>query len=127
MATKGLDDDQIDMLKRDIIECLLNHCNDEKEASEIDGLLFELYEGLRECISQYNDTLRGRCSVCLEPFAKCEADLETETFTDRPDLVRIDNCYHRFHTLCVYRDWFMQRATEKDEFGNVITFDLPEE
>ena len=28
--------------------------------------------------------------------------------------------------LCVYRDWFMERATETDKFGNVITFDLPE-
>ena len=50
-ATKGLDDDQIDMLKRDIINCLLKHCNDEKEASEIDGLLYEMYEDLREFVS----------------------------------------------------------------------------
>jgi len=93
---------------------------------EIDGLLYEMYEDLRECVSQYNDTLRGRCSVCLEPFCESEADLETQTFTDRIDLVRIDNCFHRFHTLCVYRDWFMKRATDKDEFGNVISYDLPD-
>lgn len=85
-----------------------------------------MYEDLRECLSRYNDTLRGRCSVCLEPFCENAADLEDERFTDRVDLIRIDNCFHRFHTLCVYRDWFMKRATDKDEFGNIIYYDLPE-
>ena len=85
-----------------------------------------LYQDLRDCLSQYNDTCRGRCSVCLEPFCESEADLESQTFTDRLDLVRIDGCFHRFHILCVYRDWFMTRASEKDEFGNVITYKLPE-
>lgn len=41
-------------------------------------------------------------------------------------MVRIDNCFHRFHILCVYRDWFMARATETDEFGGIISYDLPE-
>ena len=85
-----------------------------------------MYEGLRECVSKYNDTVRGRCSVCLEPFAQTEEELETERFTDRLDLVRIDKCFHRFRTICVYRYWFAERAKEKDEFGNIITYDLPE-
>lgn len=41
-------------------------------------------------------------------------------------MVRVDNCFHRFHILCVYRDWFMERATDKDEFGGILTYDLPE-
>ena len=85
-----------------------------------------MYEQMREILSQHNDSLRGRCSVCLENFCEDEEKLETETFTDRGDLVRIDGCFHRFHLLCVYRDWFMQRKSEKDEFGNVLEFELPE-
>ena len=65
------------MLKRDIIECLQRNCNDEKDPSEIDGLFYMLYQELRDCMTQYNDTLRGRCAVCLEPFAESEAELET--------------------------------------------------
>ena len=125
-ATKGLDDDQIDMLKRDIIECLQRNCNDDKDPSEIDGMFYMLYQDLRDAMTKYNDTLIGRCAVCLEPFCENEADLETQTFTDRVDLVRIDGCFHRFRILCVYRDWFMARATETDEFGNIITYELPE-
>ena len=48
------------------------------------------------------------------------------TFTERTDLVRIDKCFHRFHILCVYRDWYMERSTETDKFGNVITYEPPE-
>ena len=71
--------------------------------------------------------MRGRCAVCLEPFCEgSEEELATQKFTDRLDLVRIDNCFHRFHILCVYRDWFMERATETDEFGGTVTFELPE-
>lgn len=94
--------------------------------SDIEGSLYMIYESLRDCLTKYNDTLRGRCSVCLEPFCENEADLETQTFTDRLDLVRIDGCFHRFRILCVYRDWFMTRATETDEFGVVTHFDLPD-
>ena len=77
-------------------------------------------------MSQYNDTLKGRCSVCLEPFATEDEIAAGELFTDRVDLVRVDGCFHRFHTLCVYRDWFMDRATSVDEFGGVVTYPLPE-
>ena len=92
----------------------------------MDGLLYNMYQDLRNCLSQYNDTCRGRCSVCLESFCVNEADMETQIFTDRVDLVRVDPCFHRFHILCVYRDWFMQRATDVDEFGVLISYDLPE-
>ncbi len=92
----------------------------------LDGLIFQIYQDLRTCLTTYNDSLVGRCSVCLEPFCKDEAEMESSNFTDRVDLVRIDGCFHRFHTLCVYRDWFMERATEEDEHGYVQSFDLPE-
>lgn len=114
------------MLKRDIVDRLREHCNEEKDITDIDGLLYMIYQDLRDYLTKYNDTLRGRCSVCLEPFCESEADLETQNFTDRVDLVRIDGCFHRFHILCVYRDWFMARATDTDEFGYVTKYDLPE-
>ena len=94
------------------MSALANICNDEVE--EIDGLLYNIYEELREIISGYNDTLKGRCPVCLDAFAQDEQELEDGKFTDRKDLVRIDKCFHRFHLLCVYRYWFMRRHVEKD-------------
>lgn len=66
VASKGIDDDQMDELKQEIRNRLANLCNEETE--EIDGLLYSIYEELREILSTYNDTLRGRCSICLEPF-----------------------------------------------------------
>jgi len=60
--------------------------------------------------------------VCLEQF--CE-DGEG-SFTDRVDLVRVNTCFHRFHLICVHRDWFMERCKEKDEYGGTIEFSLPE-
>ena len=86
-----------------------------------------MHEGIREILTQYNDTLKGRCAVCLEPFCENEDQLETETFTGRTDLIRVDQCYHRFHLICLHRDWFMSRHTDKDEYGNVISYKLPEE
>ena len=63
------------MLKCDIVEGLKRHCNEETD--QVDGLLYNLYQDLRDSLSQYNDTLRGRCSICLEPFCNSEAELKT--------------------------------------------------
>jgi hypothetical protein len=93
----------------------------------MDGLLYNMYEECREILSMYNDTLRGRCSICLEPFAKSEEELADGKFTERDDLVRIDGCFHRFHLVCLYRDWFWDRHVETDEFGNKIVYPIPEE
>jgi len=98
---------------------------DKKKENEDDsGLLYDLHEKMREIITSYNDTVKGRCAVCLEQFC-VEGKTEDENFTDRCDLVRIDHCYHRFHLICVYRDWFMQRKCELDSFGCVIQYDIP--
>lgn len=99
-----------------------DHVNEEDE-----GFFYNMHESLREILSSYNDTLKGRCSVCLEHFCEDEEQAVQETFTDRQDLVRIDGCFHRFHLLCVYRDWFMKRHIEKDKFGNDIEFEIAEE
>ncbi len=40
--------------------------------------------------------------------------------------IRIEYCFHRFHLLCVYRDWFMTRHVDKDEFGGDVIFEVPE-
>ncbi len=52
--------------------------------------------------------------------------MKEETFTSRTDLIRVDQCYHRFHLICLYRDWFMKRHNDKDEFENTISYKLPE-
>ena len=99
---------------------------EEKTSNEDEqGFIYDLHDKAREILSEYNDTLKGRCAVCLENFTD-EHVCEGETFTDRADLVRIDQCFHRFHLICVYRDWYMPRAKEKDSFGVVMSYELPE-
>jgi hypothetical protein len=90
---------------------LQEHCN---EAQEEEQVIYNVYEQFREILSKQNDSLHGRCSVCLEKFCEDEDMLDKQTFTDRNDLARIDNCFHRFHLICVYRDWFMHRKSELD-------------
>jgi hypothetical protein len=83
---------------------------------------------MREILTSYNDTIEGRCAVCLEGFNE-NSHLKfekTESFTERFDLIRIDQCFHRFHLICVHRDWFMERAKEKDQYGDVISHSIPE-
>lgn len=87
IAAKGLDDDQVDTIKTELSAAIKEHVNSEVEE---EGVLYNLHDSLREIISRYNDTVRGRCSVCLENFCEDEALLETQTFTDRDDLARID-------------------------------------
>ena len=40
--------------------------------------------------------------------------------------MRIDQCFHRFHLVCVSRDWFMRRVTERDEFGCDVEYKVPD-
>ena len=98
-------------------------------------MLYELHEIMRDIVTGFNDTTKGRCAVCLENFngaaeeeqpEEDEPSPDGEGFSSRVDLVRIDKCFHRFHLLCVHRDWFMQRKAEKDQHGDTITYKLPE-
>lgn len=102
------------------------------------GFVYEFYEGISDILTKYNDTCKGRCAICLEPFSTKEPGGtgdeeeeeevgEDEKFTERPDLVRIDVCYHRFRLMCLYRDWFMPRKSETDQFGCVLEYKLPDE
>ena len=104
-----------------------------------EGFLYDFFEKLTDILTTYNDTVKGRCAVCLENFSLKEHDESKEAeadnsepseeeanFTDRPDLVRIDQCYHRFHLICLHRDWFMPRVPETDAFGGTIQYKLPE-
>lgn len=34
------------------------------------GFIYDLYEKARDILTEYNDTVAGRCAVCLENF--CE-------------------------------------------------------
>mmetsp|Transcript_28226 Transcript_28226/g.21098 ORF Transcript_28226/g.21098 Transcript_28226/m.21098 type:complete len:125 (+) Transcript_28226:344-718(+) len=88
--------------------------------------MYEIHDRLREILTSYNDTLVGRCAVCLENFCESEEEMKEQTFTNRADLVRIDQCFHRYHLLCVCRDWFMPRIVERDEFGLEVQFKMPE-
>ena len=100
--------------------------NQRVEDEDESGILYDLHEKMRDIISSYNDTIEGRCAVCLEHFCKLEQEELTEKFTDRVDLIRIDGCFHRFHLICVHRDWFMERAKETDSYGDVITTTIPQ-
>jgi hypothetical protein len=101
-------------------------CTEKRENEDDTGILFELYEKISEILSEYNDTVKGRCAVCLEEFLKEEEDDNGVVFTERQDLVRVDLCYHRFHLICVYRDWYMKRKDEKDSYGGTIHYEIPE-
>ena len=61
-----------------------------KETGDESGFIYDMHEKVREILSDYNDTLIGRCAVCLEPFCESEERIKEERFTNRPDLVRID-------------------------------------
>ncbi len=86
-------------------------------------MIFEMHDRIREILTEYNDTLIGRCPICLEEFN--ESNSGSLLFSERPDLVRVDKCYHRYHLKCLYRDWFMQRKIEKDEYGCDIVYKMP--
>lgn len=70
---------------------LISLAEQRKEHDDENGFVYEMHEKCREILSEYNDTLLGRCAICLEPFLEegKEGNSE-ERFTDRADLVRID-------------------------------------
>ena len=39
-------------------------------------------------------------------------------------LVRVDTCIQIYHNKCLYRDWFMQRKIEMDEFSCEIIYKI---
>eukprot|EP00347_Sterkiella_histriomuscorum_P019310 403342140 len=124
-SVKGLDDEQIDQIKLKFTEEAQLLTEQKKENTDETGFIYELHEKIREILTEYNDTVEGRCAVCLDRFCEDETKLKQEKFTDRNDLVRVDQCFHRFHLICVWRDWFMQRVKEKDQFGCEIEFKMP--
>lgn len=89
------------------------------------GFIYEGHEKIREILTEYNDTLRGRCAICLENYIDEEQKAQTLKFSERQDLVRVDECFHKYHLKCLYRDWFMPRKVEKDEFGCDIVHKIP--
>jgi hypothetical protein len=62
-------------------------------------------------LSEVNDSVKGRCSICFDDFLE---EGKTDVFTDRVDLTRVDECYHKYHLICLWRFWFMPRHKEKD-------------
>lgn len=88
------------------------------------GYLYDLHEKMRDIATEFNDSVVGTCAVCMENL--CE-DAEGKNFSDRVDLIRIDQCFHRFHLVCTHRYWFMPRFSEKDDYGGAIEYPLPKE
>ncbi len=41
-----------------------------QENDDDNGLVYDVHEKIREILTQYNDTLRGRCAVCLENYVQ---------------------------------------------------------
>ena len=39
---------------------------DRLQNEDDNGLLYDLHEKMREIVTEYNDTIKGRCAVCLE-------------------------------------------------------------
>ncbi|CDW71736.1 e3 ubiquitin-protein ligase rnf25 [Stylonychia lemnae] len=121
-SVKGLDDEQIDQIVHKFTQELQGLSDQKKENSDDTGYIYDLHDKFREILTEFNDTVDGRCAVCLEKFCEDQTKLSIEKFTDRVDLVRVDQCFHRFHLICLYRDWYMTRVKEKDEFGCEIEY-----
>jgi hypothetical protein len=43
---------------------------EKKDNQDDNGILYELHEKIREILTSYNDTVKGRCAVCLEEFCQ---------------------------------------------------------
>jgi hypothetical protein len=41
---------------------------EKRENQDETGILYDLNERIREILTDYNDTVKGRCAVCLEQF-----------------------------------------------------------
>ena len=46
--------------------------NEKVADNDDEGFIYNLHEKAREILSEYNDTLKGRCAICLEPFCEDE-------------------------------------------------------
>ena len=104
---------------------MTNNADEKKENNDDAGAIFEVHQLIRDLLSEYNDSVKGRCNVCFDNFV-AEDDDADQSFTDRQDLARIGGCYHRFHLICLWRYWFMPRHKDKDKYGDVIEYKLPE-
>ena len=62
VSYKGLDDDQVDSLKLEIENTLKEYYNSEAD----ECVLYNLHESLKDVISTYNDSVKGRCYICLD-------------------------------------------------------------
>ena len=66
---KGLDDFLYDEIYEKMNDELKQLSMDKKESEDDTGYLYDFHEKARDILSDYNDTIRGRCAVCLENFA----------------------------------------------------------
>jgi hypothetical protein len=39
-----------------------------KENDDDSGFIYEAHDLIRDILTKYNDTIRGRCAICLENF-----------------------------------------------------------
>lgn len=68
-AKKGLDECQYDEIINKFNAEAKQLSLDRRESEDETGILYELHDNMREILSKYNDTVQGRCAVCLENFS----------------------------------------------------------
>ena len=68
-TVKGVDEQQEDEIKIKVNEALKMQVQEKRENEDSEGFLYNLYEGISEILTKFNDTCRGRCAICLEKFS----------------------------------------------------------
>ena len=116
---RGIDDHESDEISKLFREKSAEFASERKEDEREDGFMFEFVDFAKEILTEYNDTLKGRCPICLEDFKGESGDVE-DSFTDSGGLIAITDCLHRFHLICLYHDWFIPRSSEIGKFGDKI-------
>ena len=115
--TWGIDDEEEQDLLKAIQDKAQEFSQEKLDDEDYSGYLFELIDSFKDELTQYNDTLKGWCPICLENFMR-EQDNEDDSFTNRNDLYWLDNCLHRYHLICLYHDFFILWSPDVDKYGN---------
>ena len=59
-----------------------------QENEDESGLLFDLHDKMRVIVTEYNDTIKGRCAVCLENLGDGWEDEGYKMFLDNQEQMR---------------------------------------
>ena len=101
----GLAEEEISLLGKQILSALANLTNERKSSNCKEGILFQFIDHIKDIISEYNDHVKGSCSICLDDFS------------DIHGICTIKGCFHKFHSACLQKFWYMERTPTIDEYG----------